>query len=254
MTPSSSNRAAVANLREIIDTSAEGHRFAYYKAHKGFFEGVLSLVDEYFKLGSVLELGPYPYHLTYLLNDKGYDVIGLDINPNRDAGAVGQHAASVADIRECDIERDTFPVDDDSVDNVLFTEVLEHLRINPLHTLREIKRVLKPDGRLLMTTPNLTSITNIDSYLSTGMITDIYDAFETLETRGHMGHVREYTAAEVRSLLEQTGFNVQSQQYHDWPWLQARDRTLKFNLGLLASRIIPRLRIFQVALATPKTN
>lgn len=45
------------------------------------------------------------------------------------------------------------PFGDSSVDLVLVTEVIEHLR-EPERLLAEIRRVLRPDGRLILTTPN----------------------------------------------------------------------------------------------------
>lgn len=46
----------------------------------------------------------------------------------------------------------TFPFANDSFESVLSTEVLEHV-FNPDQHIQEIKRVLKPKGMLLLTTP-----------------------------------------------------------------------------------------------------
>lgn len=67
--------------------------------------------------------------------------LGLDIE---DRGGVKD--VIIADINE------GIPLEDASVDLVLFTEVLEHIK-EPDHALREINRVLKPEGKLIMTTP-----------------------------------------------------------------------------------------------------
>src|SRR4029077_3692044 len=53
-----------------------------------------------------------------------------------------------------DIESERFPFDDESISDVVFTEVLEHLFRNPAWTLFQINRILKPGGRLFLTTPN----------------------------------------------------------------------------------------------------
>jgi SAM-dependent methyltransferase len=47
---------------------------------------------------------------------------------------------------------DEMPIPDESFDVVLCTEVLEHLK-NPLASVQEMFRVLKPDGRLFVTVP-----------------------------------------------------------------------------------------------------
>ena len=56
------------------------------------------------------------------------------------------------------MEQDDFPLDENYFDVVIFTEIFEHLRINPLHTLRESFHVLKPGGTFILSIPNITPI------------------------------------------------------------------------------------------------
>jgi len=49
------------------------------------------------------------------------------------------------------------PFDDASLDRVTCVEGIEHV-VDRHRTLRELRRILKPDGRLLITTPNLLSL------------------------------------------------------------------------------------------------
>jgi len=51
------------------------------------------------------------------------------------------------------------PFKDNSFDVILSGEIIEHL-LNPLKFIREAKRVLKPQGVFIITTPNLASIFN----------------------------------------------------------------------------------------------
>ena len=57
------------------------------------------------------------------------------------------------DIEDCDFEKDTFPVLDESIDVALAYSVIEHLR-DPSIFLSECLRVLKPGGFLILEAPN----------------------------------------------------------------------------------------------------
>lgn len=52
-------------------------------------------------------------------------------------------------MKEVNFEEEPLPFADDAVDVVVFNEVFEHLRVNPIFTFREINRVLRPQGTLL---------------------------------------------------------------------------------------------------------
>ncbi|MEM1510273.1 MAG: methyltransferase domain-containing protein, partial [Thermofilaceae archaeon] len=85
---------------------------------------------------------------------------------------------------------------DSSMDCAVLTEVLEHL--NPYyvsHTLSEINRVLKPGGRLILTTPNIASL-----FRRFRLLLGIQPQYTT--------HVHEYTKKEIEELLEKHGFKV----------------------------------------------
>ncbi|MCG8469633.1 MAG: class I SAM-dependent methyltransferase [Gemmatimonadetes bacterium] len=155
----------------------------------------------------VLEYGAIPPILTAVAAEAGYRVSALDIAPERFASAIADLGL---DVRRCDVETEPVPFESDVFDVVLFNELLEHLRINPISTLREAHRVLKPGGRLMLSTPNLRSFRGIKNLLGKGVAHassgGIYEQYEKLETLGHMGHVREYTTREVAELLERIGF------------------------------------------------
>ncbi len=81
----------------------------------------------------------------------------------------------------------SLPFPDASFDSVLTTEVLEHI-FNPDEALREIARVLRPGGRMLLTCP-----------FSWEMHEEPYD-------------YARYTLHALRSLLEKAGFEVEAEE------------------------------------------
>lgn len=98
----------------------------------------------------------------------------------------------------------------ESVDFVIFTEVVEHL-YNPAHALKEIARVLKPGGRIYLSTNNvaywfyalriLRGETNLDRDLN-----QITVDFMNDHPHDWRGHVRFYSIGQLTEMLELAGF------------------------------------------------
>lgn len=209
---------------------------------------IVNLVNDVADRGNLLEVGGAPFHLTYIFDQIGYDVTALDIDPFRFDAYLNAHDL---DARECDIEREQFPVDDNSQDIILFSEVIEHLRINPNNALEEMYRVLRPGGRVILTTPQLFSLISIYRYPSTGSLTvQPYEEYCRLDELGHMGHAREYTPAEVRTFLEGVGFEILETQYANLGSSAGEDHSLFGPMVKLLYRIRPQLQLKQIHIAT----
>ena len=99
-------------------------------------------------------------------------------------------------------EEEPFPWPDASFDVILFCEIVEHLLRDPVAVLHEIRRVLRPGGTLIMTTPNVARLENIMRLISGANIYDLYSAYP------YGRHVREYTRDELVGLLMFMGFEV----------------------------------------------
>ena len=159
--------------------------------------------------GKVLEIGSAPLIFTQAAARTGYDIIGCDIAPERYANAIGRNALKVI---KCNVEQDALPFIDNFFDAVVFNEIFEHLRINPVFTLKEVLRVLKPSGTLMLSSPNLRSLQGLINFLlhnrAFSCSANPFLEFNKLATLGHMGHVREYTSTEVREFLRDIGFSV----------------------------------------------
>lgn len=157
----------------------------------------------------VLEVGSIPLLLTASLVKLGYGVLGCDIAPERYYSTIRSLGLNVV---KCNIETERLPFEDASFDAVIFNELFEHLRINPIFTLSEMLRVLKPNGLLTVSTPNLKSLGGIKNFLigdrAQSCSANLHTEYTKLRTIGHMGHVREYTPTEVIEFLQTIGFNV----------------------------------------------
>jgi SAM-dependent methyltransferase len=97
----------------------------------------------------VLEVGCGDASFTTELANHFSHVTAIDIS----SGQIAENAARLPGIvfRQHDVA-ETFPFPDASFDVIWCSEVLEHL-FEPAFALREMHRLLKPNGRLLVTVP-----------------------------------------------------------------------------------------------------
>jgi SAM-dependent methyltransferase len=102
------------------------------------------------------------------------------------------------------------PFANGTFDFVTYTDVLEHHPFSSRRVLREIHRVLVPGGCLLLLTPNHASIYNRFKLLFGQSVNDDLDYFfdTCAEDEVYDGHHREYTRAEIKTLLQRTEFCV----------------------------------------------
>lgn len=105
-------------------------------------EKLESSIEKYAK-GDLLDLGCGTVPLYNVYKSKVETVTCVD------------WADSVHKNIHLDIETDIskkLPLEDDSFDTIILSDVLEHVPY-PLELIKETKRILKKDGRLIMTTP-----------------------------------------------------------------------------------------------------
>lgn len=112
-------------------------------------------------------------------------------------------------VRRCDIEEEKMPYKDSSFDTVLLMDVLEHLGRNPVHALQECYRVLRYNGKFIISTPNFFSPIKVIFFISTLKHYDFHTLLNHEEReRGYTPHIRIYTKREVKDLLRYVGFKI----------------------------------------------
>lgn len=118
----------------------------------------------------------------------------------------GEEFACTIDLFNC--EQDRFPYPDNSFDTVICCEILEHLAKDPMHMMSEIHRILKPNGILVLTTPNVVSIRALHAML-TGIHPNLFSKYVMPTLLPEAKHIREYTPKELLRLFADSGFTVQ---------------------------------------------
>jgi len=210
-------KQAVQDLLDDLELIPEKYREwcqQYHVAHHKRYPILLSFLEPSDKTGKIADIGCFPGQVTVFLKVLGYDVVGFDLDPERMKDVWTKHNIQV---RKADVERDPLPAKDNSFDVVLFTEILEHLRLNPFFALREAKRILKPGGRIIISTPNVTLYLRLLFLLGIDIQGNPVEEFATLEEVGHMGHIRLYSTREVKGFLEHAGFKVIRHSYRGHP-------------------------------------
>lgn len=109
------------------------------------------------------------------------------------------------DLRMCDIQTEPLPLENGSVDMVLFLQVIEHLCMYPNVILDQIYKKLKTGGYLVVSTVNFLRISNrIRTLLG---LTPLKNCFEPSEDGRN--HIREYVLSELLYYLKKSGFNIE---------------------------------------------
>ncbi len=161
---------------------------------------------------NVLEIGAAPYFMTaLLLRYTDFDLSALNepywlsVDDGKMTLASPAHDfRRVVSFQGANIELDALPYPDGHFDLVLYCEVIEHLTYDPTWTLYEIHRVLKPEGQLIISTPNPFRYTNILRFLSGK---NIYPPFSGHGSNAR--HNREFSVGELRRLLAHCNYAVE---------------------------------------------
>jgi SAM-dependent methyltransferase len=163
--------------------------------------------------------------LTLALIDKGFQAIGADVDPQA-AASLG-NAFSKVDLNAA------LPWPDESFKAVFSTEGIEHLE-NHFSFLREMCRVVKPGGLLVLTTPNITALRSRVRFFGSGFFGR--DARPLNESSRHpLHHIGLATFPELRYELHVSGFRLVRVRhthikpvsylyaiYAPWMWLYSR--------------------------------
>lgn len=103
------------------------------------------------KPGKVLDVGCGDGKFLNLMRRLNWEVYGLDFDPKAIESAKSKYGL---DLHTGDLQSANFP--DNNFDAVTLSHVIEHVP-DPIELLKEVRRVLKPGGRLSVTTPNAHS-------------------------------------------------------------------------------------------------
>lgn len=158
---------------------------------------------------SIVDIGCGTADLGLYIAQKASSAILTRIDINRDLlDSLREGQLGGIRIRNCqaDFSR-RWPISTESQDMVVMGEVLEH-SFHPRWLLREARRVLKPDGVVLITVPNSWHWLKIGRFLFR----------QTLEKEVFSEHIRYFSARTLLGLLRKEMFSIKMMEGFDLKW------------------------------------
>jgi 2-polyprenyl-3-methyl-5-hydroxy-6-metoxy-1,4-benzoquinol methylase len=190
------------------------------------YDAALAAVRVMRLAGDVLEFGAGTGTLIARLVKEGCacTLTGADLLA-RPAGIPGQIEWIQSDLNA------PLPRPDASFDAIISTEVIEHLE-NPRAVFRELSRLLRPGGQLLLTTPNQESIRSLASLIVRGHHVAFLD-------ESYPAHLTALVRRDLERLCLEAGFEPPTFLYTDSgavpKWTSVTWQSL--SMGLLRGRL-----------------
>jgi 2-polyprenyl-3-methyl-5-hydroxy-6-metoxy-1,4-benzoquinol methylase len=149
-------------------------------------------------LDAPLGPGAMAFHLYTL----GYNVTGADIDLRQSAGLPGE-------INRCQCNLNAvLPLPGARFDLVTCLEGIEHVE-NHFLLLRELSRVLKPGGHLIISTPNICSLEERLKFVLNGTFYHYITRNDIEQFGSGFDHQNLINYLELRQILDWNGFQVQ---------------------------------------------
>jgi 2-polyprenyl-6-hydroxyphenyl methylase/3-demethylubiquinone-9 3-methyltransferase len=185
---------------EVDDVSQHtGYVYAYTNRRKHTLELIQKVASP---CARILDVAAGQGNFSIMLAELGYEVTWNDIREDLADYTRLKHERGVIHYRPGNILELCF---DEYFDVVLITEIIEHVA-HPDEFLRKISRMIRPDGHVVMTTPNgeyfLNSLPRFSDCANPGQ-------FEAMQFQPNSeGHIFLLHLDEVEALAHETGLKV----------------------------------------------
>lgn len=195
--------------REKESTCGPAAEKEYLKQHSNRFQATFEICKEIVSDSNaiVLDIGRSPFTELLLSHYSNVLTLGFDLKSD-DGGhrkdivlATKEHIIFNLDDSK---DKTKWPQRNEKFDLITFCETIEHLHTAPEYTVAFLSTLLKPNGKLLITTPNAATLKNRIKLLF-GI-----NPFEKIRLYDkNPGHFREYTVSEMTALGKDLGLTVE---------------------------------------------
>jgi len=176
----------------------ENHRSILPIAHTRTHERIGELMTK-FRRGRVLDCAAGEGAMALRLQSMGYEVIACDVE--REKFAASGVRFCLTDLCQ------GLPFADATFDYVTCLESIEHLE-DQFQFLRECARILRPRGKLVLSTPNVAGLASRLKFLLTGFFSLVGEPLNEFHTLPYHGHVSPLPFFLLRYSLHRTGFRI----------------------------------------------
>lgn len=148
--------------------------------------------------GRLLDLGCGEGVFSKMAAKNGIEVVSLDVKPVfvRTSSSLGKRIVPIVG------SAGELPFKDDAFNAVMFLNVIEHLdSVDGLRCLKEIRRILKRGGNLLVSTPNTFGLVSFYGRLIEKAANYKFCAWDPT-------HVKLYSPNEIITILHGLGFKI----------------------------------------------
>jgi len=175
----------------VVDASVEARaRQSLGRGHGRIHALVASLLGARSAGGTLLDVGCGAGDLWRATHHRFRRCIGVDAVRYPDL-------PEEIEFERADLDRDQLPLADASAEVTAAVEVIEHLE-NPRAFVRELVRVTKPRGWIVVTTPNQLSLLSLLTLAARGQ----YSAFQR---GGYPAHLTALLEIDLRRIAAETG-------------------------------------------------
>jgi 2-polyprenyl-3-methyl-5-hydroxy-6-metoxy-1,4-benzoquinol methylase len=202
---------------DVVEYHCADARNFYSQMYKQRLRLLLELAQQAGKQGRVLDLGCAQGNAALLLAEAGLEAWAVDLRSEFLDYAARKYERGK--FRRCAANSEALPFANGSFNLVVWGEVIEHMAY-PEKTLGEIRRVLRPGGHLVLSTPNGQRMhTGLPTF---AQVTDRAALVSRQFKPDDDGHLFLFARRELERLLEACGFRLQEHHYTGTPWLTGR--------------------------------
>ena len=224
--------------------------YSYLDNHKDRFIYINNYINRLYENNRtnvrILDYGSHTGIMGVLLSNLGFNVECCDLKEVIDKYEVNYSSNEIQ--HEFIRGDESLPYEDEYFDLVIFTEILEHLHESPIEKLNDIKRIIKPNGYLLLTTPNVMNLENkVKFFFNINIYQDIY---RYCYNPRYSLHYREYTKKDLTKLLKEfLKFDKLKFQYFNYAGGRNFVSKMIQKVSFIISTLIPSLRYCILVLA-----